>query len=350
MKKNFNLKSLLSSVLLLGLVFGCSKTESEFEITPTVTKVTIATNQSIIEKGGNATFSVLSNLRTNLTSESIFYVNDDVIVNNNYTFLTAGIYNIKAVCQNLTTNIIQVTVKEQVVIPTQFVSRVLVEEYSGTWCGNCPRILYGTQLLKQQTDKVVSVQIHLYGNDPFITSQGNTLASEQSVSGVPTGRINRTINWTGPQYQNVNQVLAEIKPSAAVGLAISSAVASGNVNINITLGYASTTAQTKIVVYIVEDNLFHTQANYSSNLYGGLSSIPNFDYDGVLRCVVSSTSGDAIAVSGNQVQKNYTVALPSNVANSNKAKIVAFLIDANSNAVLNVREANIGQSQVLEKL
>lgn len=350
MKKNFKLKSSLLSLLLLVSVVRCTETESDFEETPTVTSVTISTDQSDLETGGEATFTVLSDLGANLTSASGFYVNDVAIVGSKHTFLTAGTYNIKAVYQNLTTNVIQVTVREEAVVTTQFVNRVLVEEYSGTWCGNCPRILYGTQLLKEQTDKEVSVQIHLFNNDPFITAHGNALATAQNVNSVPTGRINRTVNWSGPQYQNVSQVLNEVKPSSSVGLAINSTLQSGNININLLLGYANTAIQTKLVVYIVEDNLFHSQANYSSNLYNGLSSIPNFEYDGVLRSVVTPNSGEVVAVTGNQVTKNYAIGLPSNVANANNAKIVAFLLDANSNTVLNVRQANIGQTQVLENL
>ena len=346
MKKNLKLKT--SLLLLLILIVGCSKTETDVLDVPLVNAIILSTNQTSLVTGGNAEFTVISNLGTNLTSQTVFYVNDLQIASNSYTFLEDGTYSVKAVYQNLTSNIIQVIVDDQIVIPTKFVNRVLVEEYSGTWCGNCPRILYGIELLKQQTDNEVSVQIHLFGNDPFITSQGNTIASEQNVSSVPTGKINRTINWNSPQYQNVNQVIDEIKSSSAVGLAINSSVAAGNVNINITLGYASISAQTKLVVYIVEDNLFNAQANYSSSLYGGLSSIPNFKYDGVLRSVVSTTGGDAITVSGNQVQKNYSVALPANVSNVANAKIVAFLIDSSTNSVLNVRQSAIDQSQELE--
>lgn len=350
MKKIFKLKTTLLLVLLSIFVIGCTNTESDFTETPKVTALTISADQTNLQTGSTATFATLSNLQTNLTAESVFYVNDVAIANNTYTFLEAGTYSIKAVYQDLTSNVIQITVLDEVVNPTKFVSRVLVEEYSGTWCGNCPRILYGTQLLKEQTNKEVSVQIHLFNNDPFITSQGNALAAEQNISGVPTGIINRTINWTGPQYQNVAQVTNEIKQNSSVGLAISSTLTGGNVNINLLLGFANTTIQTKLVVYIVEDNLFHTQANYSSNLYGGLSSISNFKYNGVLRSIVTSTSGEAISISGNQVTKTYTIGLPSNVANASNAKIVAFLLDANTNAVLNVRQANIGQSQGLETL
>lgn len=230
-----------------------------------------------------------------------------------------------------------------------FVNRVLVEEYSGTWCGNCPNILYGTELLHQQTNKEVTVQIHR-GNDPFVTAAGNTIATAQNVVGVPTGKINRTIDWTGPQYQNVNQVLNEIKDNSNIGLAINSTItADGLVNLNIIIGCTTTSIQSRLVVYIVEDNLYHSQANYYSNLYNGLNPIPNFEYDGVLRSVVSSTSGDLLFLTGNQIQKSYMFSVPSNVATIANAKIVAFIVDENTNSVLNVRQAAIGASQRLER-
>lgn len=346
-----NLTTKISFLILLVILFvSCTKTESNFDDEKSLTAVNLTASRINVIAGSEVNFTSKSNLLINLTEQTIFYVNDVAIASNTYTFQEAGSYSVKAVYQNITSNTIVISVETPVVVNNQFVNRVLVEEYSGTWCGNCPRIIYGTALLKQQTDFAVSVQIHLFGNDPFISPTGNTIANEQGVIGVPTGRINRTINWNGPQYQNVNQVINEIKSSSSVGLAINSTTNSSNININVLLGYANTTLQTKLIVYIVEDNLFHTQSNYSANLYGGLSSIPNFEYDGVFRSAVSSNSGDVIAISGNQVQKNYTIVLPSNVSNSSNAKIVAFLIDANSNTVLNVRQANLGQSQVLERL
>jgi hypothetical protein len=298
--------------------------------------------------GNSVTFTVNSNFGSNITDESEIFIDDQPILGNSYTFTQTGNYSIRASYLNFQSNTISITVNEESTALSQFVNRVLVEEYSGTWCGNCPRILYGTELLKEQTDKAVSVQIHLLGSDPFISPSGNSLASSQGVSGVPTGKINRTINWSGPQYQNVSQVINEIKPSSQVGLAINASLVSNALTVEVKMGFAET-LNTKLVVYLVEDNLFHTQANYSSNLYGGLSSIPNFKYDGVLRSVVSNISGDVI-VAGEEVQKIYSLNLPSNINNTNNIKIVAFLTNASNGNVLNVRESEIGQSQELEKL
>ena len=345
MKTNALLKSIL--FILVFLLTACSET---IVIDQNASNVTLSVSRTNATVGESVTFSTFTSLSTNVTLQSVFYVNDAAIASNSYTFSVAGTYTIRAVHQNITSNEIEITIVNPELTLNQFVNRVLVEEYSGTWCGNCPRILYGTELLKQQTDKEVSVQIHLFGNDPFISPQGNALAAEQNINGVPMGRINRTINWSAPQYLNVSQVINEIKSSSPVGLAITSSLTSGTISIAVDLGYAITALQTKLIVYVVEDNLFHTQANYSSNLYGGLGQIPNFEYDGVLRSVVTAISGESILVSGNFVTKNYSVTLPSNVSNVSNVKLVAFVIDTATNSVLNVRQASIGESQTLERL
>ncbi|MGK4569344.1 hypothetical protein [Flavobacterium sp. 3HN19-14] len=48
----------------------------------------------------------------------------------------------------------------------QFQKRVLIEDYTGTWCGNCTRVAYGIDQAKAISDRVVSVAIHS-GDDPY---------------------------------------------------------------------------------------------------------------------------------------------------------------------------------------
>lgn len=345
MKTNAIVKSVM--LLLVIVVTACS---DAIVINQNASNITLYVSQNQAVVGETVTFSAFSNPSTNVTLESVFYVNYTALSSNTYAFSAEGNYTIKAVYQNATSNIIQISVVNPQATASQFVHRVLVEEYSGTWCGNCPRILYGTELLKQQTDKEVSVQIHLFGNDPFITSHGNTLAEEQNINGVPMGRINRDLTWSAPQYLNVSQVINEIKSSSAVGLAINSTVASGVVSMSVDLGFGNTALQTKLVVYVVEDNLFHSQSNYSSNLYGGSSLIQNFEYDGVLRSIVTPTYGEPITVLGEIMTKNYSFNVPSNVSNLNNIKLVAFLIDTSNNSVLNVRQATLGEMQTLESI
>jgi hypothetical protein len=44
---------------------------------------------------------------------------------------------------------------------------------------------------------------------------------------------------------------------------------------------------------------------------------------------------NVVNLSGNQIQKGYSLSIPSNVTSISNAKIVAFLINSNTNSVLN---------------
>jgi hypothetical protein len=351
--KHFIMKKLIQfSLLFIAVIFfqACTKTESDF--TPVVPEsITVSSNTINVTTGESVLFTVSSSVNNEIvTTQSTLFVNGTLITGNRYTFNSAGTFAVFAKKGTLTSNIITITVSEIIQNTASYKHNVLVEEYSGTWCGNCPRILYGVDLLEQQTDKAIVVSTHLFNGDPFITSEGNNLAAQQGVGGVPTGFINRTIGWNGPQYENVNQVINTIQASAKAGLGISSTEAGGNITVNIKIGYAEPLAgAAKLTVYLVEDKLYHTQSNYSSNLYNGQSSIANFEYNGVVRKIISSIAGDAIGNSGTSNEKNYSLALPSNIANTANARIVAFVTNS-AGTVVNVQQAKLGQTKAFETL
>lgn len=349
MKRINYLLLLCASLLLLN---ACTKTESQFDDANGNVKETITLQPSTLNStvGTSISFIIISSKNNaNVTADATVFVNGSSITGSSYTFTQPGTYAVYAKKGDLTSAVVTISV---VSFSTgSFVHNVLVEEYSGTWCGNCPRLLYGVDLLKQQTNKVIFVGTHLYGNDPFITSQGNSLAQSQGVGGVPNGKINRTTNWNGPQYENVNQVINEIQPFATAGLAINSTATSNTLNINVKFRYKEALgANAKLTVYITEDKRYFTQSNYSSNLYGGLSSIPNFEYHSVLRSVISSITGDDVASSGTANEKNYSIAVPAAVSNMANAKIVAFITNTSTGKVVNAQEAKVGENKQFENL
>lgn len=337
-------------LLILGTLFflSCTKTESDFTA-PAQETISISSSTTNASTTDSVTFTVISSINnTNVTADSKIYVNGALITGNRFTFLAAGNFGVYATKGTLTSNVITVSVTA--VAPKNYKHHVLVEEYSGTWCGNCPRILYAVDLLHQQTDKAIVVSTHLFNGDPFISTDGNNLAAQQSVSGVPNGYINRTISWTGPQDQNVNQVISTIQASSETGIAINSTTTGSNITANIKIGYANPIAGTaKVTVYLVEDKLFFTQRNYSSTLYGGQANIPNFEYNGVLRKVVSSLLGDDIPTSGISNAKDYTFGIPSNISNIANAKIVVLVSNA-AGTVVNAQEAKVGENKDFEVL
>ena len=349
----------LSFVAIAFMLHSCTKTESDFSTPvvvtppgPTPELISLTADMFDVIEGASISFTVISSINnTVVTGQSRLFVNGNLITGNTYVFSQAGNFTVSASKGNLNSNVISIKVSANAPpTVTNFVDRVLVEEYSGTWCGNCPAILYGVDLVHQQTDKAIVVSTHLFNGDPFITSQGNSLAASLGISGVPSGRINRTTSWNGPQYQNANQVINEIQPKESLGLGIRSVVNGGNVDATITISYGQAiTGEAKLSVYLVEDKLFYTQRNYSSTLYSGQPNIPNFEYNGVLRSVVSNLSGDVIDNNGVAVKKIYSITLPGNIANIANVKLVAFVTN-NTGKVINVQEAKVGTVKELEKL
>lgn len=334
-------------ILLVAITSSCSKTDSSINSGNQET-ITISASSLNVSTGTVVNFTVLSsNNNSNVTSSSKIFVNGTEITGNSYTFNTVGSFNVNATKGTINSNTISVNVTAATI--AAFKHKVLVEEYSGTWCGNCPRILHAVELLKQQTNNAVVVGIHLSGSDPFISTDGNALANQEGVTSVPTGKLNRTTNWTGPQNQNVTQVINLIQATSNTGIAIRSSVMGTTLNATINVGYAQPLgSNAKLVVYVVEDKLKATQANYSSTLYSGQSSIPNFNYDGVLRKAISSLQGDAIPNTGADNAKDYTLTLPTNIANIANAKIVAFVLNG-SGVVVNAQEAKIGETKGYER-
>ncbi len=346
MKYLLNLPIFIAGFFLLQ---SCTKTESDFTETRPET-ITINGSTLNITVGVAVSFLVTSSENNNnVTSDSKIYVNGNLITGSSFTFASAGTFAVYATKRTLTSNVITIKVAA-VTSNTGYKHNVLVEEYSGTWCGNCPRILYGVELLEKQTDKAIVVSTHLFGNDPFITTDGNNLAAQQGVSSVPNGYINRTISWTGPQYENVPQVINTIQASVPAGIAIRSSINNNNLSVIVNVGYTQTlTGGAKLTVYLVEDKLFNKQSNYSANLYGGQSSISNFEYNGIIRKVISSLSGDAIGASGSNNEKNYFLAVPANIANIANTRIVAFITNA-AGTVVNVQTVKVGEEKMFEVL
>ena len=103
----------------------------------------------------------------------------------------------------------------------------------------------------------------------------------------------------------------------------------------------------------MEDGLVFNQTNYTS-YYGGGSVIANFEHNHVLRASLTSLLGDQIPSSeysaDNVYQVNFNVAVPSNVSSTDKMSVVAVVINGSSNAAINVRGADFGDTQTFEEL
>lgn len=233
-----------------------------------------------------------------------------------------------------------------------FKKRVLIEDYTGTWCGNCTRVAYAIDQMYDQSDKVVSVAIH-NGNDPYnfigIQPLKDMILPNADLE-LPQSRLNRTIVWTSPEPSNLQQAKSLTGNNAGLGIALSSTVANGSVNLDVQIKFAQNYTGLKIVVYALENHLLHNQANYTS-YYGSINPVQNYEHNHVLRQGITNLLGDSITeetTAGQTVTKSFSFPIPTNFTNPENISFVAMIVNAD-NLALNARHADKNENQSFEQ-
>ena len=233
-----------------------------------------------------------------------------------------------------------------------FKKRVLIEDYTGTWCGNCAVVSYAIEKVYENPNNAsVTVAIHS-GNDPYKFLDVAPLHAYIFPSGtvaLPEARLNRNIVWKD-QDTNLLDPINLRSNNCGLGLAIQSKLIDSNISLDIKMKFAQNYSGLKLVVYLLEDKLYYKQTNYS-NYFNAINPILNFEHNHVLRKSLTNILGDNITetiADGTIINKNFSIAVPANIANANNIGIVAFITDQN-NTVINVRGASINQNQLFEE-
>jgi hypothetical protein len=232
-----------------------------------------------------------------------------------------------------------------------FKKRALIEDYTGTWCGNCTRVSYAIELAKEQSDKIVSVAIH-NGNDPYHFAEIQPLKNlilPNSPLALPVSRLNRLDVWAFPEYTNVQQALDLTSNNTTLGLAMSSTLTNNTIALDVNMRFLDDYSNLKLVVYLLEDHLFYSQKNYT-DFYNGVNPILNYEHNHVLRKSITNILGDAITEStekNSERKKQFSFTVPANISNTNNINFVAFIVGSD-NKVINVRSSHINENQQFE--
>jgi hypothetical protein len=243
-----------------------------------------------------------------------------------------------------------------------FKKNVLIEDYTGTWCGNCTRVSWAMKQASEVSDKVVQVAIH-NGNDPYhfpgIAPLKNLILPNSPLA-LPVSRLNRMEVWSFPETSNVQQAIDLTGNNTTIGLAMSSTVANGSINLDVKVKCLDDYNNLKLVVYLLEDKLYYLQRNYYSDLYNGVNPIPNYEHNHVLRASLTDILGEAIPnsqlVNGSTYTRNFSIPIPTMTPPSNFPNVspninpqnisfVAFVTRGEDNKAINAREAHANESQ-----
>lgn len=220
------------------------------------------------------------------------------------------------------------------------VKNVLVEEYTGTWCGYCPSLDTAMKIVLVSSDKIIPIAVH---DD---VEMGYKYASEMmttfDVSKYPTGLIDRKSIWAAPQ--NLSGLTNSINEKTPLGLKIESTLDNRNANIAVSVELAvDIPFNMNIVVCLTEDGIIADQANYYDDGRG--NPLVGFTHSHVLRKAFTDIFGNSIGIAqlkkDNVVTFNYTTTIPEDY-NINKCHLVAFVTKTDGTTVYNAQTVNLG--------
>ena len=239
--------------------------------------------------------------------------------------------------------------------------KVLIEDFTGHRCPNCPRAAEAIKSLQQlRPGKVIAIGVHvtvqfaapgsgIYFID-FRTPVGNSNDSLFQVSalGLPTGMVNRLrVNGIRRiEYSKWSQYadsLLNLPAQAFITIENSYNAASRTLTTTVKSDFLVDTlaGNYKLAVYLTEDSIVHAQKD---NLIASPSNDSNYVHQHVLRGSINGTFGEALNTSpvnsSSTFTKTYTKVL--NAAwKENHCAVVAFIYDDTTKEVLQAEEHEV---------
>jgi hypothetical protein len=244
-------------------------------------------------------------------------------------------------------------------IPVEKIRKVLVEDYTGQKCPNCPEAAAVSQsLIATYGEQVVVIAIHAghYANPDasgdftadFRTPEGTELNDYNGISnfGYPMGMINRA------EYNGFPVVLKDdweaavqiqLEKDAQAGIKLTNTFESGTRNLDCTAEtefFEEMDGTYNICIFIIESGILSPQQTESG---------PDLAYvhDHMLRGSMNGTWGEAVgsdgqAVTGSKLTNSYSITLPAQWTVEN-CSVVAFIYNTDTREVIQAEELAIAE-------
>jgi thiol-disulfide isomerase/thioredoxin len=248
---------------------------------------------------------------------------------------------------------------------TSFTQKVLLEEFTGTWCGWCP-IGRETSAKLVKNPAIIAVEVHFQDE---MENRGDIylpLKTQFSTPAFPTGLVNRRKSVVGT---TTIMGESEWKPTADFilqndktpnGIAIDTKLEGKNLQVLTHLKFQNAiTENYGLGIYLVEyDVMGYSQTNYLSNdaqfsmyeAYKLPAQITNMVYQNVTRIPIAPIIGGvdipaSALKDGKEFQKLFKVEMPESIKNATNCRIIAFILNRSNKQIVNVQEVKIGESK-----
>jgi thiol-disulfide isomerase/thioredoxin len=238
-------------------------------------------------------------------------------------------------------------------------NKVVIEDFTGHQCGNCPRAHEKAQeLLEAYGDNLIVIAVHAGGfarvnsNYPteFRTSMGDELEAyyEADLQGLPIGMVNRRTVGASPLVRHANwstavaSILSEA-PKLKIDLAAAYDETTREISVEADLEYFSDAgANHYIVALITEDSIVSKQSDYS---LPAPSYIPDYVQMHVLRTTITpGTWGESVKgapiFAGEQLTKNFAATLDT-AWDAKHCEVVVYVIDNTTKEILQAQKTGL---------
>lgn len=242
----------------------------------------------------------------------------------------------------------------------QVLRKILVEDFTGHQCGNCPRAAEALKAIEElYPDQIIPLGIHVgFFAEP--SSSGNYTADYRcetgneldqyygnSIAGLPNGLINRISFDSNPivQYTDWSSKAAQLvslPPDATIDLNPQYNAATRSLQVNADVDILTALSDSlHLAFYLSEDSIVSPQKDYSLTP----STILNYTHRHVLRGSMNGTWGLPLSAgtsfaSGSTYASNATFTIPANW-NDNNLHVVAILFRAVSKDVIQAEDVKI---------
>lgn len=248
--------------------------------------------------------------------------------------------------------------------------KILLEDFTGHTCGNCP--CAAKEALRLDTafeGRIIIVASHVgffaepYANGTKFRTDFRTPAGTEvndyfqiDAQGLPQGMVNRKIidgsrilsstAWATAVSPFVTDTNISKYPDATITMSAAYNSANRTASIEVNSKYLKLgNSNHQLVVYVVEDSIINWQKFYAS--CGGVDKdVPDYVHRHMLRGAVNSTWGDALYTSGTtipvgtSINKSYTQVLDPSW-DEKHIYFVAFIQDNVTKEVIQVEEVKL---------
>lgn len=317
-----------------GLVLTADKTSISVEDTDGV-RFTVTNN------GMDVTDQCLF---ADVTEETPLYLDGSVFVSKR-----PGSYNFQAFYGDnlIPTNEVSIRVRNTSGGTTDFYRRILVADYTGTWCSYCFQMVNSINAVaKNYPDRLMVLSIHV--DDEFSLGNEASLEASFGVAGLPTSVVDwrDVVTNAGGSYAISKAVEKSLAEPTVCGIGIQTKLEGSTLTVETSTCFLEKN-QYRIGVVLVEDGIVGTQASVNGS-YTHNSVIRGYCTKALGDDVKSNTLQGTEIAAGETVTSNYTFENFSQAWKKENCRIIVYVLKKQTDGVVyhvnNVQDCRLDSS------